>query len=98
MSVAGKRGDRRGGGMSGATEARERLPFVASVLGADYFLWSTSFVATKLALGDVPPLMLMAMRFVAAACVLGALVGFFGVFGDLRRRTSGGWRWAACSE
>lgn len=57
------------------------MPFVASVLGA-VLLWSTSFVATKLALGDVPPLTLGAVRFVVAACVLGVAVG---VVGGVRR-------------
>lgn len=54
-----------------------RLPFVASVLGA-VLLWSTSFVATKLALGEVPPLTLGAARFLVAACVLGVAVGIVG--------------------
>lgn len=72
MSVKRKRHDHRGG---------ERLPFVASVLGA-VLLWSTSFAATKLALGDVPPLTLGAARFLVAACVLGVAVG---VVGGIRR-------------
>lgn len=60
---------------------RGRLPFVASVLGA-VLLWSTSFVATKLALGEMPPLTLGAARFLIAVCVLGVVVG---VLGGIRR-------------
>lgn len=63
------------------SDVRGRLPFVASVMGA-VLLWSTSFVATKLALGEVPPLTLGAARFLVAACVLGVAVG---VLGGVRR-------------
>lgn len=52
-----------------SSAGRGRLPFLASVMGA-VFIWSTSFVATKLALAEVPPLTLGAMRFLVAACVL----------------------------
>ena len=75
--MAEKGGDLRVGGKAGPTGAGGRLPFLASALGA-VLLWSTSFVATKVALGEVPPLTLGAARFLVAACVLGVAVGAVG--------------------
>ncbi len=43
---------------------------MAALLGAA-LIWSTSFVTTKVALVDVPPLTLGALRFILAAVVLG---------------------------
>lgn len=71
-----------------------RLWSAASVLGA-VLIWSTSFVATKLALAEVPPLTLGALRFLVAACVLGVVVAVVGSVGrppiaDVGRLAVGG--------
>ena len=73
---------------------RGRLPFLASVMGA-VSIWSTSFVATKLALVEVPPLTLGAMRFSVAACVLFVVAAVVGGVGrpplaDVGRLAVGG--------
>lgn len=48
-------------------------------------LWSTSFVATKLALGDIPPLTLAALRFWLAA---GLMIAIVAAMGQLVRPTA----------
>jgi drug/metabolite transporter (DMT)-like permease len=50
----------------------ERRQAVFALLGAA-LIWSTSFVTTKIALADVPPLTLGALRFILAAFLLGLL-------------------------
>ena len=67
---------------------------LASVVGA-VVIWSTSFVATKVALAEVPPLTLGASRFVFAAVLAGALAFVFGAVrvanaADLGRFALGG--------
>lgn len=47
-------------------------------VGGAVLLWSTSFVATKLALEDIPPLTLAAFRFWLAAGLLVAIVAATG--------------------
>ncbi|SFW89897.1 DMT family transporter [Amycolatopsis australiensis] len=54
------------------TAADRRLP-VAAVLAAA-LIWSSSFAVTKVALADVPPMTLGALRFAVAALVLGVVV------------------------
>ena len=49
-----------------------RRQAVIALLGAA-LIWSTSFVTTKIALADVPPLTLGALRFILAALLLGVL-------------------------
>ena len=49
-----------------------KVPFVLAVIGAA-LIWSTSFTATKVALVEIPPLTINAMRFSLAAAVLGAV-------------------------
>ena len=44
-------------------------PAIMALLGAA-LIWSTSFVTTKIALVDIPPLTLGALRFILAALVL----------------------------
>lgn len=46
---------------------------VAAVLGAA-LIWSTSFAVTKVALGEIPPMTIGAIRFSLAALVLAAMV------------------------
>lgn len=46
---------------------------VAAVLGAA-LIWSSSFAVTKVALAEIPPMTLGALRFVTAASILGAVV------------------------
>lgn len=67
---------------------------MAAVLGA-VCLWSTSFVATKVALAEVPPLTLGAARFLVAAAVIGCVAVVVGGVerpgrGDLGRLAVGG--------
>jgi drug/metabolite transporter (DMT)-like permease len=45
---------------------------ILSVLGA-VVLWSSSYVVTKIGVGDIPPLTFAAIRFVIAAILMGAL-------------------------
>ncbi len=52
--------------------ASERRQALFALLGAA-LIWSTSFVTTKIALTDVPPLTLGALRFIIAAVLLGLL-------------------------
>lgn len=52
---------------------RPRALFVASVVGAA-LIWSTSYTATKVALAELPPLTIGALRFAIAAVVLGLVV------------------------
>lgn len=47
--------------------------YFAATIGALLF-WSTSFAATKLAYGSIPPLTLGALRFIVAAVLLGVYV------------------------
>ncbi|MGF1471663.1 MAG: EamA family transporter [Rubrobacteraceae bacterium] len=53
-------------------------------------IWSTSFTFTKVALVELPPLTIGALRFLAAALVLGILVGLRGELGR-PGRTETGW-------
>ncbi|MEV7095764.1 DMT family transporter [Amycolatopsis sp. NPDC051045] len=56
------------------TESPARAGFsVAAVLGAA-LIWSSSFAVTKVALAEVPPMTLGALRFVLAALILGVAV------------------------
>lgn len=57
--------------------ARERNVHLIFVAGA-VVIWSTSFVATKLALTEVPPLTLGASRFALAAVLAGIAAATFG--------------------
>lgn len=80
-----KEGDRWGG---------SRAAHLAYVAGA-VLIWSTSFVATKAALVEVPPLTLGAARFALAALLAGLVAAFIGGFGvksaaDLGRLCLGG--------
>ncbi|WP_410569993.1 DMT family transporter [Amycolatopsis sp. cmx-4-61] len=52
--------------------SRSRLS-VAAVLGAA-LIWSSSFAVTKVALAEIPPMTLGALRFVLAAAILGVVV------------------------
>lgn len=52
---------------------RPRTLFVVSVVGAA-IIWSTSYTVTKVALAELPPLTIGALRFVIAAIVLGIIV------------------------
>ena len=72
----------RGAGESTAQSAEpgRRAGALVCVVGA-VVIWSTSFVATKVALAEVPPLTLGASRF-ALAAVLAGLVAF--IFGAVR--------------
>src|SRR5512146_2927952 len=45
---------------------------ILSVLGA-VVLWSSSYVVTKMGVGDIPPLTFAAIRFVFAALLMGGL-------------------------
>lgn len=58
--------------MAVASTTRSTLPFWTSTLGA-VVIWSTSFVATKAALEEVPPLTIGLLRFALAAVILGAV-------------------------
>lgn len=55
--------------------------FVASVVGAA-LIWSTSYTVTKVALAELPPLTIGALRFAIAAAILGLVVK---LQGTLRR-------------
>ena len=71
-----------------------RATHLAYVAGA-VLIWSTSFVATKVALDEVSPLTLGATRFVLAALLAGVVAALFGGigvrrFGDLGRLCLGG--------
>lgn len=48
---------------------------ILAVLGA-VILWSSSYIVTKLGVGDIPPLTFAAIRFVVAAIVMGILFTF----------------------
>jgi len=54
------------------------LASVGSVVGA-VSIWSTSFVATKVAFAEIPPLTVGALRFLLAACLLVAVAAASGV-------------------
>ena len=78
-----------GGGTGGSRAAH--LAYVAGAV----LIWSTSFVATKAALVEVPPLTLGATRFVLAAVLAGLVAAIFGGLGvrgaaDLGRLALGG--------
>lgn len=67
---------------------------VAAVVGAA-LIWSTSFAATKVALAELPPLTIGALRFSLAAVLLGVAVAAWGSFvrptpADLGRLALGG--------
>ncbi len=66
---------RRAAGVGAA--ARPGALFVASVVGAA-LIWSTSYTATKVALAELPPMTIGALRFAVAAVVLGLVVSFQG--------------------
>ncbi|KDN16994.1 DMT family transporter [Amycolatopsis rifamycinica] len=55
------------------TESPRPALSVAAVLGAA-LIWSSSFAVTKVALTEVPPMTLGALRFALAALILGAVV------------------------
>ncbi|MBE8516521.1 DMT family transporter [Amycolatopsis sp. H6(2020)] len=55
------------------TDSRPTRLAVAAVLGAA-LIWSSSFAVTKVALAEVPPMTLGALRFVLAAAILGVVV------------------------
>jgi drug/metabolite transporter (DMT)-like permease len=83
---------------SEAAPAAEKKPAlssgVLSVLGA-VVLWSSSYVVTKIGVGEVPPLTFAAIRFVFAAALMLALALFVRrpepvPFKDLRRLALGG--------
>ncbi len=56
--------------MAAAGATRRMLPFWGSTMGA-VVIWSTSFVATKTALVEIPPLTIGLLRFALAAGILG---------------------------
>lgn len=56
--------------MAVAGTTRRMLPFWGSTMGA-VLIWSTSFVATKVALVEIPPLTIGLLRFALAAGILG---------------------------
>jgi drug/metabolite transporter (DMT)-like permease len=73
---------------------RPRAAFGASVVAAA-LIWSTSYTATKIALVEVPPLTIGALRFLLAAMVLGVVVWLCGKLekpgiADLGRLALGG--------
>src|SRR5512140_2026495 len=61
--------------MAIAGPTRRMLPFWSSTIGA-VLIWSTSFVATKVALLEIPPLTIGLMRFALAAAILGIAGGW----------------------
>ena len=66
-----------------ARSAERRLAWVLGLVVT--VLWGVSFVATRVAVAEVPPLILAFIRFAIAAIVLGPWLAR-----DLR---SVGWRW-----
>jgi drug/metabolite transporter (DMT)-like permease len=60
-----------------------------ALLGCLAFLWGTSYIFIKIALTDIPPVTLIAVRVVIAALVLSSLVAFLG-----QRWPRGPSRWA----
>lgn len=77
-----------------STDRLRRLSSLASVMGAA-LIWSTSFVATKAAFSDIPPLTVGALRFLIAACLILAVAGAMGAlrgpsFTDAGRLCLGG--------
>lgn len=66
---------RRAGGR--LRQGRSNTLFAASVIGAA-LIWSTSYTATKVALAELPPMTIGALRFAVAAMVLGLVVALQG--------------------
>ncbi|MBA2442266.1 MAG: DMT family transporter [Rubrobacter sp.] len=78
----------------GRALARPRALFVLSVIGAA-LIWSTSYTATKVALADVPPLTINALRFALAAVLMFAIAAVSGALhrprpSDIGRMALGG--------
>jgi drug/metabolite transporter (DMT)-like permease len=73
MAAGEKTSERTSGHDEGLILRRGRGPAIAAVLVAA-FIWSSSFAVTKVALADIPPLTIGALRFVVAAVLLGAVV------------------------
>jgi drug/metabolite transporter (DMT)-like permease len=66
--------------VKGSSGGGGRTSHLAYVTGA-VLIWSTSFVATKAALVEVPPLTLGATRFALAALLAGLVAALFGDLG-----------------
>lgn len=82
------------GSLAKGLAGRPRAVFGASVVAAA-LIWSTSYTATKVALAEVPPLTIGALRFLLAAMVLGGVVWICGKLerpgtADLGRLALGG--------
>ncbi len=76
------------------TLARPQALFVLSVIGAA-LIWSTSYTATKVALVDIPPLTINALRFALAAILMLLIVTMSGALhrprsSDIGRMALGG--------
>ncbi len=71
-------------------EAKPRLAIELSLLGLLALLWGSSYLFTKVAVADIPPLTLVAARVAIAAAVLTAVMALRGQRFPRDRRT---WRW-----
>lgn len=68
--------------------AKPRALFVLSVVGAA-LIWSTSYTATKVALVEIPPLTINALRFALAALLMLSIVALSGALRRPRRADLG---------
>jgi hypothetical protein len=65
--------------------APARIPLPLAIL-AFCLLWSSAFAAAKLAIADCPPLILLALRFLAAGALMLGAAAIAGVSWSLSRR------------